>query len=70
MSNNNNDGNKIWVSLGITKNAGNYESFRIDAGAQLSGENPFDDESWDKLWAKVEAEIEEKLVEANQELSP
>lgn len=62
-----NDGNHIWVSIGVTKNLGNYESFRIDAGARLIGD-PSDDALWDNLWAKVEAEVEEKLLEANQEM--
>jgi len=62
-----NDGNHIWVSIGITKNLGNYESFRIDAGARLVGD-PSDDALWDQLWDKVEAEVEEKLLEANQEM--
>lgn len=62
-----NDGNHIWVSIGITKNLGNYESFRIDAGARLVGD-PADDTLWDQLWQKVEAEVEEKLLEANQEM--
>jgi len=65
----NNESSKVWVSIGVTKNLGNYESFRLDAGAQSANEDPLDDEVWNKLWAKVEAEIEKKLNEANQELS-
>jgi hypothetical protein len=63
-----NDGNHIWVSIGVTKNLGNYESFRIDAGARLIGD-PSDDDLWKQLWEKVEAEVEEKLIEANQEIT-
>jgi hypothetical protein len=62
-----NDGNHIWVSIGITKNLGNYESFRIDAGARLVGD-PQDSDLWAQLWTKVEEEVESKLVEANQEM--
>lgn len=62
-----NDGNHIWVSIGVTKNLGNYESFRIDAGARLVGD-PNDESLWTELWAKVEAQVEEKLLEANQEI--
>ena len=61
------EGNHIWVSIGVTKNLGNYESFRIDAGARMVGD-PSNDSLWDDLWAKVEAEVEEKLLEANQEI--
>ena len=27
---------EIWASIGITKNLGNYESLRLDAGARTS----------------------------------
>jgi hypothetical protein len=67
MSENSNESH-IWVSIGVTKNLGNYESFRIDAGARLVGD-PKNDALWDEVWAKVEAEVEEKLLEINQEMS-
>ena len=34
MNDNHKEG-KIWVSLGITKNLGNYDSLRLDAGAEV-----------------------------------
>jgi hypothetical protein len=27
---------EIWASVGITKNLGNYESLRLDAGARIT----------------------------------
>lgn len=55
--------NTIWVSLGMTKNLGNYESARIDAGARVVVDDIEDEEAWADLWAKVDAQIEKQLVE-------
>ena len=46
---NNGEDNHVWVSIGITKNLGNYESMRLDAGAKMAGD-PQDDKLWNKLW--------------------
>jgi hypothetical protein len=59
--------NTIWASLGITKNLGNYESARIDAGARVVADAD-DVEAWEKLWNEIESQIERKLLEANEEL--
>jgi hypothetical protein len=56
------DDNHVWVSIGVTKNLGNYESMRLDAGAKLSGD-PGDDKLWEKLWDTVDSQIEAKLTE-------
>jgi len=34
MKDNLDNGVEIWASVGITKNLGNYESLRLDAGAR------------------------------------
>ena len=34
-----NDKAEIWASVGITKNLGNYESLRLDAGAKIMAFN-------------------------------
>ena len=64
------DENSIWCSVGITKNLGNYESLRIDAGARVSIA-PFSDkdEAWKSLWLEVQAQIEEQLLEADRGLA-
>lgn len=64
------DQNVIWCSVGITKNLGNYESLRIDAGARYAIDFQTDkEEAWKNLWAEVQAQIEEQLLEADRGLS-
>lgn len=64
------DQNVIWCSVGITKNLGNYESLRIDAGARYTVDFQTDkDAAWKDLWAEVQAQIEEQLLEADRGLS-
>ncbi len=63
-----NDGNvEVWASIGITKNLGNYESLRLDAGAKMTCSSIEDDEAWKKLWQAVDAQIEAKLQELDAE---
>ena len=64
------DENVIWCSVGITKNLGNYESLRIDAGARVTiNDSTEKDEAWKNLWAEVQSQIEEQLLEADRGLS-
>jgi hypothetical protein len=66
----NDEANTIWCSVGITKNLGNYESLRIDAGARFTVDHKADkEEAWKNLWADVQAQIEEQLLEADRGLS-
>ena len=58
------DENHIWVAIGITKNLGNYESKRLDAGAKLVGD-PDDDKLWTRLWDVVDTQLEAKLAEVD-----
>lgn len=54
----------VWVSIGITKNLGNYESLRIDAGARVvvhDGENK--EEVWGALWDEVDSQVDAKVRE-------
>jgi|TARA_B100001964_G_scaffold61764_1_gene70123 hypothetical protein len=60
-----NEDNHVWVSIGITKNLGNYESMRLDAGAKLSG-NPSDESLWTQLWETVDSQLEAKLAEIDK----
>ena len=60
-----NEDNHVWVSIGITKNLGNYESMRLDAGEKLSGD-PQDDKLWNQLWETVDAQLESKLAEIDK----
>lgn len=61
---------KLSVSIGITKNLGNYESLRLDA----SDSKTFDDSVADpkdvykELWDSVDEQMEEKIREANGDL--
>lgn len=54
--------NEITVSVGLTKNLGNYESLRIDASARLvlvDGQDRA--EAWKGLWDEVQDQIESQL---------
>ena len=62
---NNSEDNHVWVSIGITKNLGNYESMRLDPGAKMAGD-PQDDKLWSKLWETVDLQIEAKLAEIDK----
>lgn len=58
--------NTVWVSVGVTKNLGGYESMRIDAGARrvlVDGENR--DDVYNALWKEVQDQIEEQLKPIN-----
>jgi hypothetical protein len=57
----------IWASLGITKNVGNYESVRIDAGAR-SVASVGDEEAWKKLWKDIEDQVEAQVLELEENM--
>jgi hypothetical protein len=61
------NGTEIWASLGITKNLGNYESLRLDAGARTVAKSLDDTEAWAKLWDSIDSQIEAKLQELDNE---
>jgi hypothetical protein len=54
---------EIWASIGITKNLGNYESLRLDAGARVKASSESDEKAWENLWKAVDEQIEAKLRE-------
>ena len=58
---------EIWASIGITKNLGNYESLRLDAGARTSCVSLESEEAWKSLWDVVDSQIEAKLQELDAE---
>lgn len=60
---------EIWASLGITKNLGNYESLRLDAGAKTMASSLEDEEAWKRLWDSIDSQIESKLRELDDEAS-
>jgi hypothetical protein len=61
-----NDKAEIWASIGITKNLGNYESLRLDAGAKIMASGLDDGAAWEKLWASIDEQIESKLKELDK----
>lgn len=64
------DQNTIWCSVGITRNLGNYESLRIDAGARIAIDPSRDkDEAWSALWEEVQLQIEAQLLDADKGLA-
>lgn len=58
---------EIWASIGITKNLGNYESLRLDAGARIKASSENDEKAWANLWSAVDEQIEAKLRELDSE---
>ena len=58
---------EIWASIGITKNLGNYESLRLDAGARTSCTSLESEEAWKNLLDVVDSQIEAKLQELDAE---
>lgn len=54
---------KIEVTIGITKNLGNYESLRLEARAEEDVDDVHSDEAWDVLWAEVDSQLEKQLIE-------
>lgn len=58
---------EIWASVGITKNLGNYESLRLDAGARVVCSGIEDESAWKGLWEAVDSQIEAKLQELDTE---
>ena len=58
---------EIWASLGITKNLGNYESLRLDAGARCKAVSLDDEKAWAELWSSIDSQIESKLQEIDSE---
>lgn len=61
-----NDKSEIWASIGITKNLGNYESLRLDAGARVTVSSHEDQDAWVKLWQSIDDQIEAKLRELDK----
>jgi hypothetical protein len=61
-----NDKAEIWASVGITKNLGNYESLRLDAGAKIIAGSLEDESAWQRLWAALDEQIEAKLKELDK----
>lgn len=60
-------GTEIWASIGVTKNLGNYESLRLDAGARTQASGLDDEEAWKRLWDSIDTQIEAKLRELDSE---
>jgi len=61
------NGTEIWASIGITKNLGNYESLRLDAGARATAKSLDDAEAWAKLWEAIDSQIEAKFIKLDNE---
>lgn len=53
--------NKITVTIGITKNLGNYESLRLEAQVTETVSDVDDPAAWNKLWTLVDDQLEAQL---------
>lgn len=70
MSNLDSSDTRVSVSLGFTKNLGNFESLRVDIGIQdfvRQGEKA--SEAVDRVYAFVESKLIEKSNEIEEEIS-
>ena len=59
----------ISVTVGLTRNLGNYQSLRIDAGLTLDSDDVMSEQEWADAWKRVESEVENRLSELDGELS-
>ena len=59
----------ISVTVGLTRNLGNYQSLRIDAGLTVDADDVLSGDEWKAAWERVEAEVENRLSELDGELS-
>lgn len=60
---------KINVSLGFTRNMGNFESLRVDIGFEdFAREGEGKDEAFDRIYATVEEEVLKRVESATREL--
>lgn len=64
-----NDSTKVTVSMGFTRNMGNYESMRIDVGVTdtaRGGENV--NAAFERVYAFVEKKLVQKFAETEEAL--
>jgi len=62
-----NPGHRVKVSLGYTRNMGNFESLRVDIGLEADGTgNP--NTTFDKVYSWTEKKLLEKVAEVEEEL--
>jgi hypothetical protein len=60
----------VWVSIGITKNVGNYESVRLDAGIRKTlGTTDSMEVVWKEAWREVNDQLEEQLQDLKRATS-
>lgn len=58
---------RVKVSVGYTRNMGNFESLRVDVGLELDGEgNP--NPTFDKAYNWAETKLLEKVEEVEEQL--
>lgn len=60
---------KISVSLGFTRNMGNFESLRMDIGFEdFAREGEGKDEAFERVYSTVEKELLKRVEQATREL--
>lgn len=64
------ESSKVTVTLGFTKNLGNFESLRVDIGIQdFARQGESINDATDRVYKFVEKKLEEKASEIAEELS-
>jgi len=64
------DKNSVYVSVGITKKIGQYESLRLDASQNVVLNDGDDkDATWEAAWKEVQDQLENQLKEALKALA-
>jgi hypothetical protein len=60
-------GHRVKVTIGYTRNMGNFESLRVDIGLEADGVgNP--NKTFEKVYSWTEGKLLEKVAEVEQEL--
>lgn len=60
-------GHRVKVTLGYTRNMGNFESLRVDIGLEADGTG-HPDTTFDKVYNWTETKLLEKVAEVEAEL--
>lgn len=60
-------GHRVKVTLGYTRNMGNFESLRVDIGLEADGTGS-PNETFDKVYGWTERKLLEKVAEIEEEL--
>lgn len=56
----------VKVTIGITKNLGNYENIKLDFGVEVAVDDVYDEEEWAKAKDQVDKQFGQTLEEVTR----